>query len=241
MLSPARPPIHSPILAACRPASLARLPCSGPAPCPQTNRLIVLALTFICYAAYHASRKPPSIVKSVLHGDASANGAGAVGAGAGEAGGGRRWCMGIVWVWMVVGQLGQLPRCSCDVMSSNMTGWWLLLLQIPWADPTTSTGQRAATVRWGPWAGPAQALCERDVCVLGHMCSRSPHRCSLLLLLLLPLLPPPPARPPQATSRWGLLATPATCWARGTRRRRAAWTHGPAGRPSTSGAAARRC
>lgn len=40
----------------------------------QTNRLIVLFLTFLCYTAYHASRKPPSIVKSVLHGDAS-NGA----------------------------------------------------------------------------------------------------------------------------------------------------------------------
>lgn len=39
-------------------------------PRPQTNRLIVLALTFLCYTAYHASRKPPSIVKSVLHGDA---------------------------------------------------------------------------------------------------------------------------------------------------------------------------
>jgi OPA family glycerol-3-phosphate transporter-like MFS transporter 1/2 len=37
----------------------------------QTNRLIVLLLTFLCYTAYHASRKPPSIVKSVLHGDAS--------------------------------------------------------------------------------------------------------------------------------------------------------------------------
>lgn len=37
----------------------------------QTNRLIVLFLTFLCYTAYHASRKPPSIVKSVLHGDAS--------------------------------------------------------------------------------------------------------------------------------------------------------------------------
>lgn len=40
----------------------------------QTNRFIVLALTFLCYTAYHASRKPPSIVKSVLHGDAQANG-----------------------------------------------------------------------------------------------------------------------------------------------------------------------
>jgi hypothetical protein len=51
------------------------LPYSGPARL-QTNRLIVLALTFLCYTAYHASRKPPSIVKSVLHGDASANGGG---------------------------------------------------------------------------------------------------------------------------------------------------------------------
>jgi sugar phosphate permease len=35
----------------------------------RANRMLVLVLTFLCYAAYHASRKPPSIVKSVLHGD----------------------------------------------------------------------------------------------------------------------------------------------------------------------------
>ena len=33
--------------------------------------MVVLLLTFLCYTAYHASRKPPSIVKSVLHGDSS--------------------------------------------------------------------------------------------------------------------------------------------------------------------------
>ena len=43
--------------------------------------MLVLALTFWCYTAYHASRKPPSIVKTVLHGDA----------GAGEGGRGREW------------------------------------------------------------------------------------------------------------------------------------------------------
>ena len=32
------------------------------------NRIVVLVLTFLCYMSYHASRKPPSIVKSVLHG-----------------------------------------------------------------------------------------------------------------------------------------------------------------------------
>lgn len=40
---------------------------------PQANRMVVLLLTFLCYTAYHASRKPPSIVKSVLHGDSSAD------------------------------------------------------------------------------------------------------------------------------------------------------------------------
>lgn len=35
----------------------------------QTNRMLVWSLTFLCYTAYHASRKPPSIVKSVLHGE----------------------------------------------------------------------------------------------------------------------------------------------------------------------------
>ena len=35
--------------------------------------MVVLLLTFLCYTAYHASRKPPSIVKSVLHGDSSAD------------------------------------------------------------------------------------------------------------------------------------------------------------------------
>lgn len=57
-------------------------PC--PAPCPQlrqTNRMLVLALTFLCYTAYHASRKPPSIVKSVLHGDAGPGNAGGGGCG----------------------------------------------------------------------------------------------------------------------------------------------------------------
>lgn len=34
----------------------------------RTNRFIVLALTFLCYTSYHASRKPPSIVKAVLYG-----------------------------------------------------------------------------------------------------------------------------------------------------------------------------
>jgi len=31
--------------------------------------MLVLVLTFLCYASYHASRKPPSIVKSVLNGE----------------------------------------------------------------------------------------------------------------------------------------------------------------------------
>lgn len=39
----------------------------------RANRMVVLLLTFLCYTAYHASRKPPSIVKSVLHGDSSAD------------------------------------------------------------------------------------------------------------------------------------------------------------------------
>lgn len=34
----------------------------------RANRMLVLVLTFLCYMSYHASRKPPSIVKSVLHG-----------------------------------------------------------------------------------------------------------------------------------------------------------------------------
>lgn len=34
--------------------------------------MLVLLLTFLCYMAYHASRKPPSIVKSVLYGGAKA-------------------------------------------------------------------------------------------------------------------------------------------------------------------------
>ena len=34
----------------------------------KENRALVWVLTFLCYMAYHASRKPPSIVKSVLHG-----------------------------------------------------------------------------------------------------------------------------------------------------------------------------
>lgn len=33
-------------------------------------KALVLLLTFLTYAAFHATRKPPSIVKSVMHGDA---------------------------------------------------------------------------------------------------------------------------------------------------------------------------
>jgi hypothetical protein len=35
----------------------------------QANRFLVLFLTFMCYTAYHASRRPLSIVKSVLNGE----------------------------------------------------------------------------------------------------------------------------------------------------------------------------
>lgn len=49
----------------------AHRPAPFPTLVPQVNRFIVLGLTFLCYTAYHASRKPPSIVKSVLHGRAS--------------------------------------------------------------------------------------------------------------------------------------------------------------------------
>ncbi|XP_072986309.1 putative glycerol-3-phosphate transporter 4 isoform X1 [Typha latifolia] len=37
----------------------------------NAHRVLVLFLTFIAYACYHASRKPPSIVKSVLYPEAS--------------------------------------------------------------------------------------------------------------------------------------------------------------------------
>lgn len=40
----------------------------------RANRMFVLLLTFLCYTAYHASRKPPSIVKSVLHGEVDQRG-----------------------------------------------------------------------------------------------------------------------------------------------------------------------
>lgn len=78
------PPSAAMLLAAhccCWPAGSLTLLCRRPLvrppsfPLPnQTNRLIVLLLTFLCYTAYHASRKPPSIVKSVLHGDSSNGG-----------------------------------------------------------------------------------------------------------------------------------------------------------------------
>jgi len=38
---------------------------------PKTFRYAILFITFIAYACYHASRKPSSIVKSVLHPDSS--------------------------------------------------------------------------------------------------------------------------------------------------------------------------
>ena len=50
------------------------------------NRILVLVLTFLCYMSYHASRKPPSIVKSVLHG--AAGGGGGDGGDGGDGDGG---------------------------------------------------------------------------------------------------------------------------------------------------------
>lgn len=41
----------------------------------NTYKYSVLVLTFLCYTAFHAARKPPSIVKSVLKGNAEAGGA----------------------------------------------------------------------------------------------------------------------------------------------------------------------
>jgi len=46
---------------------------------PQAHKVLVLVLTFICYATFHASRKPLSIVKSSLTGGGDATG-GALGA-----------------------------------------------------------------------------------------------------------------------------------------------------------------
>ena len=38
----------------------------------QVHRALVLIVTFLCYATFHASRKPPAIVKSVLRGSNNA-------------------------------------------------------------------------------------------------------------------------------------------------------------------------
>ena len=40
--------------------------------CIQTHKALVLLLTFWCYACFHASRKPLSVVKSVLTGENNA-------------------------------------------------------------------------------------------------------------------------------------------------------------------------
>ena len=46
------------------------VPCTDRSVCVlQTHKMLVLVLTFMAYAAFHASRKPLSIVKSVLIGD----------------------------------------------------------------------------------------------------------------------------------------------------------------------------
>lgn len=37
----------------------------------QTHKALVLLLTFWCYACFHASRKPLSVVKSVLTGESN--------------------------------------------------------------------------------------------------------------------------------------------------------------------------
>lgn len=38
----------------------------------QVHRALVLVVTFLCYATFHASRKPPAIVKTVLRGSNNA-------------------------------------------------------------------------------------------------------------------------------------------------------------------------
>ena len=36
------------------------------------HRAVVLVITFLCYATFHASRKPPTVVKTVLRGSSNA-------------------------------------------------------------------------------------------------------------------------------------------------------------------------
>lgn len=64
------------------------VPCPLPAARRQANRFLVLFLTFMCYTAYHASRRPLAIVKSALHGNppgsAAQDALGALGGGHGE-------------------------------------------------------------------------------------------------------------------------------------------------------------
>ena len=38
----------------------------------QVHQVLVLVITFLCYATFHASRKPPAIVKTVLRGSSNA-------------------------------------------------------------------------------------------------------------------------------------------------------------------------
>lgn len=75
-------------------------------PLMQANRFLVLFLTFMCYTAYHASRRPLSIVKSVLHGEPSGGANSAhleVTWTASNIGGRQGWGGGLWWGW----------KCAC--------------------------------------------------------------------------------------------------------------------------------
>ena len=78
--------------------------------------MLVLLLTFLCYTSYHASRKPPSIVKSVLHGEGAGAGLAAEfgrlgGADPGGAGDGGRAFYDYHWAAAHHGE----QRCCCRV------------------------------------------------------------------------------------------------------------------------------
>ena len=61
-------------------STLSRLACQQSCRAPtillliwlQVHRVLVLVITFLCYATFHASRKPPAIVKTVLRGSSNA-------------------------------------------------------------------------------------------------------------------------------------------------------------------------
>jgi len=127
------------------------------------NRMLVLVLTFLCYMSYHASRKPPSIVKSVLHGTAGAGAGGQLG---GAAGGGFFEHAGR----RLMGTYGVFDGSGYANANANAHGRVMKKEDKKKPKPTPTPSPAPSPTGWAPFNDPenGQALLgDLDVAFLG--------------------------------------------------------------------------